>query len=71
VRPRGSGDRTDRRFAGRTAIIAHAGTIRAALAMALGTIGPALAFSIDPLSITRLMLAGTMGHRLRQQKACP
>lgn len=43
---------------GRTAIIAHAGTIRAALTMALGYIPPALAFSIATLSITRLMLCG-------------
>lgn len=42
----------------RSAIVAHAGTIRAALAMALGSVAPALAFGIDPLSITRLILAG-------------
>ncbi|WP_206240257.1 histidine phosphatase family protein [Novosphingobium terrae] len=61
---------------GRTAIIAHAGTIRAALAMALGTMGgtmgPALAFSIDPLSITRLIPCGqqwAIGGV--NQKACP
>ncbi len=41
------------------AIIAHAGTIRAALALALGANGPALAFEIAPLSVTRLrLLAG-------------
>jgi alpha-ribazole phosphatase len=43
---------------GRTAIIAHAGTVRAGLAMALGHIPAALAFSIAPLSVTRLMPCG-------------
>jgi alpha-ribazole phosphatase len=38
------------------AVIAHAGTIRAALAMALGASGPALSFEIAPLSVTRLRL---------------
>ena len=38
------------------AVIAHAGTIRAALAMALGANGPALGFEIAPLSVTRLRL---------------
>ncbi|WP_068082141.1 histidine phosphatase family protein [Novosphingobium rosa] len=57
---------------GRSAIVAHAGTIRAALAMACGTMGPALAFSIDPLSITRLIPCGqqwAIGYV--NQKACP
>lgn len=43
---------------GRVAIVAHAGTVRAALAMALGTgaeaAGLALAFHIAPLSLTRI-----------------
>lgn len=57
---------------GRSAIVAHAGTIRAALAMALGTIGPALAFSIDPLSITRLIPCGAQWAITGvNQKACP
>lgn len=57
---------------GRSAIVAHAGTIRAALAMALGTIGPALAFSIDPLSITRLIPCGPQWAISGvNQKACP
>lgn len=38
------------------AVIAHAGTIRAALALALGASGPALSFEIAPLSVTRLRL---------------
>ncbi|MFP3921091.1 MAG: histidine phosphatase family protein [Dichotomicrobium sp.] len=38
------------------AVVAHAGTIRAALALALGGSGPALGFEIAPLSITRLRL---------------
>jgi alpha-ribazole phosphatase len=43
---------------GRSAILAHAGTVRAGLAMALGMVGPALGFAIDPLSVTRLTVAG-------------
>ncbi len=39
---------------GAVAIVAHAGTIRAALALALGTVPAALAFEIAPLSLTRL-----------------
>jgi len=38
------------------AVVAHAGTIRAALALALGANGPALGFEIAPLSVTRLRL---------------
>lgn len=38
---------------GAVAIVAHAGTIRAALALAVGA-GPALAFSVEPLSLTRM-----------------
>lgn len=38
------------------AIVAHAGTIRAALALALGANGPALAFEVAPLSVTRMRL---------------
>lgn len=39
---------------GRTAIVAHAGTVRAGLALALGDIAAALAFEVAPLSLTRL-----------------
>ncbi len=39
---------------GPVALVLHAGTIRAALALALGTVPPALAFQIAPLSLTRL-----------------
>ncbi len=46
---------------GPVAIVAHAGTIRAALGSALGDIPAALAFEIAPLSITRLRcLPGTI-----------
>ncbi|NBC88562.1 MAG: histidine phosphatase family protein [Alphaproteobacteria bacterium] len=38
------------------AVVAHAGTIRAALAVALGANGPALGFEVAPLSVTRLRL---------------
>lgn len=41
---------------GRVGILAHAGTVRAALALALGDIGAALAFEIAPLSVTHLTL---------------
>lgn len=35
-------------------IVAHAGTVRAALALALGSVEAGLAFDVEPLSITRL-----------------
>jgi alpha-ribazole phosphatase len=38
------------------AVVAHAGTIRAALAIALGANGPALGFEVAPLSVTCLRL---------------
>jgi alpha-ribazole phosphatase len=44
--------------AGRTAIVAHAGTIRAALALALSDPADALAFEIAPLSLTRVSRHG-------------
>jgi len=39
---------------GPIAVVAHAGTVRAALATALGVVPPALAFEVDTLSLTRL-----------------
>lgn len=39
---------------GRVTVIAHAGTVRAALALALGAVPPALGFEVAPLSLTRL-----------------
>ena len=39
---------------GRTAIVAHAGVARAALALALGSPGLGLAFEVAPLSLTVL-----------------
>lgn len=44
------------RRGGRIAVVAHAGTVRAALALALGCEAPALAFQIAPLSVTRLFV---------------
>lgn len=41
------------RRGGRVAVVAHAGTVRAALTMALGLVAPALAFQIQPLSVTQ------------------
>ncbi|MEI4473405.1 histidine phosphatase family protein [Frigidibacter sp. MR17.24] len=44
---------------GPVAVVAHAGTVRAALTLALGTEGAGLAFSVAPLSLTRVtMLPG-------------
>lgn len=40
--------------AGQVAVVAHGGTIRAALALAVGTPATALAFEVSPLSVTRL-----------------
>ncbi|MCB2126140.1 MAG: histidine phosphatase family protein [Rhodobacteraceae bacterium] len=39
---------------GRVTIVAHAGTVRAALALALGSVAPALGFTVAPLSMTRI-----------------
>lgn len=44
--------------AGRTALVVHAGTIRAALALALSDPADALGFAILPLSVTRLSRLG-------------
>lgn len=40
--------------AGPVAIVAHAGTVRAAIGMALGEAAKALAFEVAPLSMTRI-----------------
>ncbi len=40
---------------GRVAVVAHAGVVRAALALAIGSVPGALAFQVAPLSITRLL----------------
>lgn len=40
---------------GRVAVVAHAGVVRAALALALGAQAPALAFQVAPLSLTTLI----------------
>lgn len=41
---------------GPATIVAHAGTVRAALALAIGTVAPALSFDVKPLSVTRITL---------------
>lgn len=46
------------RASGPVAVVAHAGTARAALALALGTVPPALGFEIAPWSVTRLRAHG-------------
>ncbi|MHA6345031.1 histidine phosphatase family protein [Roseivivax sp. CAU 1761] len=38
---------------GAAVLVAHAGTVRAALALAIGAPGPALAFEVAPLSVSR------------------
>jgi len=43
---------------GRIAVMAHAGVVRAALAVALGHEASALAFRVDPLSVTRMSVLG-------------
>ena len=44
---------------GRVAVVAHAGVVRAGLALALGAVPQALSFEVAPLSVTRLRrLAG-------------
>lgn len=40
---------------GRVAVVAHAGTVRAGLALATGSVPGALAFQVAPLSLTRLL----------------
>ena len=45
---------TDLAAGGDIGIVAHAGTVRAGLALALGSVPAALAFSVAPLSVTRL-----------------
>jgi alpha-ribazole phosphatase len=42
------------RGGGPVAVVAHAGTVRAAIAHAIGSVPAALAFEIAPLSVTRL-----------------
>lgn len=42
------------REAGPVAVVAHAGTVRTGLAMALGAVPAALAFEVAPWSVTRL-----------------
>lgn len=41
---------------GRVAVVAHAGTVRAALALALDDVPAALAFEVAPLSVTRVLV---------------
>jgi alpha-ribazole phosphatase len=40
------------------AVVAHAGTVRAGLALALGSVPAALAFEVAPLSLTRIRSSG-------------
>jgi alpha-ribazole phosphatase len=48
--------------AGRVAVVAHAGVVRAALALALGDPAAALAFEVAPLSVTRLRPLSAGGY---------
>ncbi|MFN3644238.1 MAG: histidine phosphatase family protein [Gemmobacter sp.] len=54
MRPALTGLAAQARRAGPVAVIAHAGTVRAALAFALGDVPAAYAFELAPLSLTRL-----------------
>lgn len=56
---------------GRIAVIAHAGTVRAALALALGSVPAALAFEIAPASLTRLARLGAGPWSVRQVNWLP
>ncbi|MDH2326073.1 histidine phosphatase family protein [Cereibacter sp. SYSU M97828] len=51
--------------AGRSAILCHAGTVRAALALALEDEGAALAFEVETLSLTRLVRIKGAGWAVR------
>lgn len=43
---------------GRVAVVAHAGTVRAAISRAIGSPAAALAFRIAPMSLTRIVVSG-------------
>ena len=49
------------RAGGTQIVIAHAGTVRAALALAIGSVAGALSFHVAPLSLTRFHV-GPHGH---------
>lgn len=53
------------------ALVCHAGTIRAALAWALGVTGPALSFDIAPLSLTRITAIHGTGAIVNEVNRCP
>ncbi|MFC2969106.1 histidine phosphatase family protein [Acidimangrovimonas pyrenivorans] len=55
---------------GPVAVTAHAGTVRAALALALGSVAAALAFEIAPLSLTRLSLRADGQHVIHAVNQC-
>jgi len=56
--------------AGPATIVAHAGTIRAALALALGAVSGALAFEIAPLSVTRIACLPDGNFIIREVNSC-
>lgn len=56
---------------GRVAVVAHAGTIRAALALALGTVPAALRFEIAPLSLTSIAALPGGAYAVRGVNRCP
>ncbi|WP_347311926.1 histidine phosphatase family protein [Defluviimonas sp. SAOS-178_SWC] len=56
---------------GRVAIVAHAGTVRAGLALALGSVPRALAFDVAPLSLTRLWALPDGGWSIATVNWCP
>ena len=52
-------------------VVCHAGTIRAALAWAMGANAPALSFDIAPLSLTRITALSGGGAVIREVNRCP
>lgn len=52
-------------------VICHAGTIRAALAWAMGATAPALRFDVAPLSLTRITALPGAGAIVNEVNQCP
>ncbi|SMX34876.1 histidine phosphatase family protein [Actibacterium lipolyticum] len=54
----------------RVAVVAHAGTIRATLALAMGTVPAALSFEVAPLSITKILALPGGGFSVQGVNQC-
>lgn len=57
--------------AGDATIVAHAGTVRAALCLVVGEPGAALSFDVQPLSVTRIVRLGASGWAVRATNWTP